>query len=97
MLVSCYMGEHAATYADFLPDGLTVDAYRAERIDPAAAEMEELSLRAAYDMLLGPAGVTLEIAYLDRSPGERANVHRYEPEGAAPDAHHPTVRLLYRP
>ena len=102
MLVSCYMNENASAYADFLPEGLTVDQYRQAHIDPASAEMEEMSLKCAYDMLLDPAGIVLEISYLDRSPGDKVNVHLYEPEKADKAAQlnagrKPMIKLLYRP
>ena len=102
MLTSCWINENAALYKDFLPEGMTIDQYRQAHIDPASAEMEELSLKCAYDLLLDGAGMALEISYLDRSPGDKVNTHLYEPQAPegkpAPD---PTsqgiVKLLYRP
>ena len=101
MLVSCYMKENGDEYRDFVPDGMTVDQYCQAHIDPAAAEMEELSLKCAYDLLYDGAGLTLDIAYLDRSPGDRVNSHLYEPKSIDTSSAKPPmdgkVTLLYRP
>ena len=101
MLTSCWMNEKGDLYKEFLPEGMSVDQYRQAHIDPASAEMEEMSLKCAYDLLLDGAGIVLEISYLDRSPGDKVNVHLYEPQEKPdnPDASKsaPTMRLLYRP
>ena len=102
MLTSCWINENAASYRDFLPEGMTIDQYRQAHIDPASAEMEELSLKCAYDLLLDGAGLALEISYLDRSPGEKVNIHLYEPqardnEPETSPTSQATIKLLYRP
>ena len=93
------MKENGDDYVAFLPEGMTIDSYRQENVDPASSEMEELSLKAAYDMLFDRAGIELEVSYLDRSPGERANKHTYSPQKLAdkPEEGLPMAQVLYRP
>jgi ubiquitin thioesterase protein OTUB1 len=49
--------------------------------------------------LVKPAGVMVEILYLDRSPGTEANTFRWEPvdHDGMPLPNPPAIRLLYRP
>jgi ubiquitin thioesterase protein OTUB1 len=69
-------------------------------IEPYGVEIEHVGLMALIDCLILPAGMAVEIIYLDRSAGDEVNVHRFEKlEGdgilTPPDA--PVLRLLYRP
>jgi len=57
------------------------------------SELADVGINAIAEILLKPAGLSLEIIYLDRSEGEEANVHHYGPMTAALA----TIRLLYRP
>ena len=94
------MKEHADDYVPYL-DGVTMDEWCKDHVDPTSAEMEEISLRAVYDVLLNDAGLALEVAYLDRSAGETINVpNRFSPSAANGEPlvdDPPTIRLLYRP
>lgn len=70
------------------------------QIEPYGVEIDHVGLMALIDCLILPAGMAVEIIYLDRSAGDEVNVHRFEKlegEGilTAPDA--PVLRLLYRP
>lgn len=51
------------------------------------------------ELLAKPAGIAVEVLYLDRSAGEEVNTYRFDPMDAngiaLTDA--PTFRLLYRP
>ncbi|MBE7181867.1 MAG: hypothetical protein INR71_11795, partial [Terriglobus roseus] len=79
--------------------GLTAEQYVSRNIDPSQCEIEHLGLNALYDVLLKPAGIALEVLYLDRSPGTDVYPHRFDPIDAAGAsiANAPTIRLLYRP
>ncbi len=99
---------HTDEYAPYLTEPyLTIDEYTAVRVEPYAAEMAELSLKASYDALVGTgkSGMVLEIRYLDRSPGDTVNVIMYEPSGVSStgpqlpggSVGRPTICLLYRP
>lgn len=60
---------------------------------PHGSEINEIGINALSDVLTKPAGISLEIIYLDRSMGDEANVHHYGPMSASTA----TTRLLYRP
>ena len=90
---------HGADYGMYLDEGATIDSYRQEHIDPARAEMEELTLRLACDVLVHDAGMAVQVSYLDRSAGQKVNAHTFDPPGPGgqPLVDPPTIRLLYRP
>jgi ubiquitin thioesterase protein OTUB1 len=56
-------------------------------------------MSALVDVLVKPAGIAVEILYLDRTPGEEVNTYRFDPvdhnNEQLPTP--PTFRLLYRP
>lgn len=84
-----------ADYAPWLL-GQTVDQYCQDQILPVLAEIEHVGLSALKDVLLGPAAISLEVMYLDRSEGDQVTMHRFDPvtNGGYTIG---TVRLLYRP
>ena len=92
------MQENRAYFEPFL-FGRDVREYCNMAIIPSSSEIDEVSIRALFDLLLKPAGIGLEVSHLDRSPGQEVNAHSYFPSGA--DGHplpdFPVVRLLYRP
>ena len=90
---------HGADYSMYLEEGVTIDLYRQEHIDPARAEMEELTLRLACDVLVHDAGIAVQVSYLDRSAGEQVNTHTFEPvqSDGQPITDPPIIHLLYRP
>jgi ubiquitin thioesterase protein OTUB1 len=91
--MSYHMKENAPLYEHWVQDG-TIDTYR-DTLQTVSAEMDELSLKAAYDLLCTPARVNIEVLYLDRSQGDTLTPHLYEPDvKTEPIA---TIRLLYRP
>jgi ubiquitin thioesterase protein OTUB1 len=56
-------------------------------------------MSALVDVLVKPAGIAVEILYLDRTPGEEVNTYRFDPvdhNGVALSGP-ATFRLLYRP
>lgn len=83
---------NADRYQPFLM-GVSVQEYRFNRIDANAQEIEQPGLQALTDAVIAPAGIALEVLYLDRSQGEEVTPHIFAP---AADGW-PTIRLLYRP
>lgn len=82
-------------YAPWLP-AQTVEEYADTSVLPIVSEIENVSLSALKDVFLSPAGITLEILYLDRSEGSEVNLHRFSPvNNNGYDIG--TIRLLYRP
>lgn len=54
-------------------------------------------MNACIEAILKPAGISVEVAYLDRSPGEQMNTFHWQGDPLNGRAGFPTVRLLYRP
>ncbi|KAI9791331.1 MAG: hypothetical protein M1833_001556 [Piccolia ochrophora] len=99
LLTSAWMKTHVEDYQPFILDG-TVDQYCATQIEPYLVEIEHIGMNALIDALVKPAGLAVEILYLDRSAGDEVNSHRFEAlasDGAAVYSDAPTMRLLYRP
>ncbi|KAG9956116.1 cysteine proteinase, partial [Aureobasidium melanogenum] len=91
-LTSAWMKTRANDYAPFvLPH--TVPSYCDANIDPHQIEIDHPGMQALTDVLLKPAGIALEVIYLDRSAGTEVNAHQFAP--SLTHAH--TIRLLYRP
>ena len=82
-------------YQDFLP-GMTVEQYCASKIEPYQIEIEHMGLQAVLDAIIKPAGINVDVTYLDRSANEEVNTINWygEDTGYGPM---PTIRLLYRP
>ena len=92
------MKTHDAEYAPWLL-GQTVDQYCDASILPVGAEIDHVGLTALKDVLLSPAGIALEVLYLDRSEGQEVTMHRFDPVNVV-NTNGPvlgSVRLLYRP
>lgn len=69
-------------------------------IEPYGVEIDHVGLMALIDCLILPAGLAVEIIYLDRSAGDDVNVHRFEKldgDGVLTPPDAPVLRLLYRP
>lgn len=92
------MQENRAYFQPFLL-GRDVKEYCNMAVEPTSSEIDEVSIRALFDLLLKPAGIGLEVSHLDRTPGQEVNTHSYIPSGANghPLLDFPVVRLLYRP
>ena len=63
------------------------------------SEIEHIGICGLVDALVKPAGIAVEILYLDRTPGSEANKYEFCPvdHSGMPLANAPTIRLLYRP
>lgn len=86
-------------YQPYLID-YTIDQYCAAKIDPFAVEIEHMGIQALFDAIIRPAGITIDVLYLDRSPGEEMNTISFPDPGSHLPSHYleiPTIRLLYRP
>jgi ubiquitin thioesterase protein OTUB1 len=92
-LTAAWMKTHPENYLGYML-GQTVSQYCEEQILPTGAEIDHLGLSALKDVLLSPAGIALEVMYLDRSEGTEVNLHRFDPISGYTAA---TVRVLYRP
>ncbi|KAL8743374.1 MAG: hypothetical protein Q9190_004254 [Brigantiaea leucoxantha] len=98
LVTSAWMKTHADLYKDFLL-GQTVEQYCMSHIQPFSVEIENHGLNALIDAIIKPAGMAVDVLYLDRSPGEEVNAISWQPDTPThnPGYPHPTIRLLYRP
>jgi len=100
LLASAWLKAHAATYQDFIPDGLGIDNYCRDVLEPPDTEIEHLGMTLLIDVLLKPLGFAVEIVYLDRSEGTHVNSHLIQAEddnGVPTNPTGPIIHLLYRP
>ncbi|KAI9822208.1 MAG: hypothetical protein M1826_000517 [Phylliscum demangeonii] len=100
LLTAAWMKTHASAYQPWITDGRDVLQYCSAHIEPYQVEIEHLGMNALIDVLIKPARMAVEVLYLDRSPGEEVNTHRFEAAHPDPTALYPdppTLHLLYRP
>ena len=91
ILTSAWIKTRADDYQPFLM-GEDVFSHCGRAIEPFRQEIENVGISALFDVLLKPAEFSLEILYLDRTPGDEVNMYTFDAE--YPSA---TLRLLYRP
>ncbi|KAF2433008.1 cysteine proteinase [Tothia fuscella] len=97
LLTSAWIQKHPDLYQPFINQ--PVQSYCRSHIEPSVCEIEHVGMNALVDVLVKPAGIAVEILYLDRTPGDEVNTYRFDPV----DHHNeplpapPTLRLLYRP
>ena len=92
LLASAWLKGHSDQYGAWC--GNDTEQYCQTVIEPPEHEIDELGISLLVEVLLKPIGFVLEIAYLDRSAGTKANVHRF-PDQALGNS--PVMHLLYRP
>ncbi|QIW99209.1 hypothetical protein AMS68_004727 [Peltaster fructicola] len=94
-LTAAWMKTHPEEYVNYTPD-LSIDRYVDESVLPYRAEIDHVGLSALNDVLLAPAGIGLEVLYLDLTPGPEVNLHNFtrSDQLGYTDT---CVRLLYRP
>ncbi|KAG6005301.1 hypothetical protein E4U21_000276 [Claviceps maximensis] len=99
LLAATFLKANAITYEGFIPDGQNMESYCSQNIEVVNREIEQLGIIALVNILLKPVDFVLEIAYLDRSPGDRVNRYRFPEEANGKDALDlgPIIYLLYRP
>ncbi|MCJ1421643.1 hypothetical protein MMC32_008009 [Xylographa parallela] len=95
-IAGAWVKKHAALYEGFMGD---VSEYKSRHIDPHVAEIEEFGIKILFDAVIEPAGIDVEIMYVDRSETNGIpNIHRYEPRlpsGEPKPGYRNTIRLLY--
>lgn len=99
LLASSWMETYPQDYAPFI-EGMTIDMYRKSTIEPVNCEIEHVGMKILVDVLLKPIGISVEVVYLDRSPGSQVNtVPMQATDGAGNPllVGSPTAYLLYRP
>ncbi|KAL8696049.1 MAG: hypothetical protein Q9201_007850 [Fulgogasparrea decipioides] len=93
------MKTHVDHYVHYT-EHLSVDQYCSTHIEPHTVEIEHLGMQACIEAIIKPAGIAVQVLYLDRSPGDQVNKHEWpaEPSSAASQLVGVyTIRLLYRP
>lgn len=92
ILAAAWMKTRPDEYAPFvLPQ--TVESYVESAIMPHGTEIDHPGINAITDILLKPAGIALDVIYLDLSQGDDATTHQF----AAGTEASTTINLLYRP
>ncbi|MCJ1431557.1 hypothetical protein MMC27_000910 [Xylographa pallens] len=95
-IAGAWVKKYAALYEGFMGD---VSEYKSRHIDPHVAEIEEAGIKILFDAVIEPAGIDVEIVYVDRSETNGIpNIHRYEPRlpsGEPKPGYRDTIRLLY--
>ncbi|KAG5976586.1 hypothetical protein E4U55_007285 [Claviceps digitariae] len=99
LLAATFLKANAVTYEGFIPDGQSLAGYCSQNIEVVNREIEQLGIIALVNILLKPLNFVLEIAYLDRSPGNLVNRYRFPEEANDKDILElgPVIHLLYRP
>ncbi|KAF2867845.1 peptidase C65 Otubain-domain-containing protein [Massariosphaeria phaeospora] len=98
LLASAWIQSHPDDFAAFCH--MDLKSYCQLNIEAAQCEIDNVAVVALAESVVKPAGIGLEIMYLDRSPGEEINnTYRAEPTDhtGLPLSHPPMMRLLYRP
>lgn len=89
-------------YALFIENSDIV-SYCSQTIAAFVQEIDHVGMKALMDTIIVPAGLQVEIMYLDRSEGQEVNVHRFEQEndskalGESFSSVPLGICLLYRP
>jgi ubiquitin thioesterase protein OTUB1 len=100
LLASSWLKASPTSYQDFIPDGIGVEGYCKDFLEPPNQEIDHLGMTLLIDVLLKPIGFAVEIVYLDRSEGTQVNSHVIRPEdsnGVSTNPGGPIIHLLYRP
>lgn len=100
LLASSWLKANPAMYEGFIPNGVGVEKYSQEWIEPPNLEIDHLGMTLLIDALLKPMGWAVEIVYLDRSEGSQANSHIFQQEdgnGVPTNPAGSMIHLLYRP
>ncbi|KAI1080622.1 cysteine proteinase [Whalleya microplaca] len=97
LLASSWLKGNYAQYEPWIAGG--VENYIQDTVMPVDREIDHIGVVLLFDVLLKPANMVLEIAYLDRSDGLEVNTHRMPGEaiGQDPNVLGPMIHLLYRP
>ncbi|KAK1724274.1 peptidase C65 Otubain-domain-containing protein [Colletotrichum acutatum] len=98
LLALSWLKGNVDLYEPFIPAETGIIGYCAE-IERPNREIDHLGIILLVQVLLKPINFVLEIAYLDRSPGNQVNIYRFpdEANGQDPATLGPIIYLLYRP
>ncbi|KAL8906410.1 MAG: hypothetical protein Q9207_002071, partial [Kuettlingeria erythrocarpa] len=99
LITGAWMKSNPERYMPYL-EGMTIDHYCGTHIAPYSVEIDHIGLQACIDSILQPAGIAVQVLYLDQSAGEQGNEIDLPSELATADAAYGaahTIRLLYRP
>ncbi|KAK9459926.1 peptidase C65 Otubain-domain-containing protein [Lipomyces oligophaga] len=96
LLAAAYVKTHAEDYLPFIFDGesTSIDDYCSRNIEAFSVEADHLALTALVNAL---ETVELGVVYMDRSAGEEASVHTFEPMKPLEGQRLLRIDLLYRP
>jgi ubiquitin thioesterase protein OTUB1 len=96
LAASCLKG-NLDKYHGFITGDPTT--YCDQWIMPVNKEIDQIAIHLLFDVFLAPAHMTLEIAYLDLTPGGEVNTHRWPDEAKYKDPAELglMICLLYRP
>ncbi|RYP55186.1 hypothetical protein DL768_000180 [Monosporascus sp. mg162] len=97
LLAASWLRGNSAEFQPYL--AVDINNYIERTVMPVDQEIDAICIRVLVDVLLKPANMVLEIAYLDRSEGAEVNVHRIPEEvnGQNLAASGSIIYLLYRP
>ncbi|KAJ0159571.1 Ubiquitin thioesterase OTUB1 [Colletotrichum tanaceti] len=98
LLASSWLKGNPESYEPFIPAETGIAGYCGE-LERPNREIEHLGIALLAQVLLKPVNFVLEIAYLDRTPGNQVNIYRFpdEANGQDPANLGPIIYLLYRP
>lgn len=96
-MASAWIQTHPDEFQPYVNED--IGEYCQRSIETSVCEIEHVGMSALVDVLVKPAGIAVEILYLDRTPGDKVNTYRFDPvdENGKRLADPPTSRLLYRP
>ncbi|KAH8601589.1 peptidase C65 Otubain-domain-containing protein [Bisporella sp. PMI_857] len=98
LLASTTFKSNIPLYENFIPEGGVQEFIR--ELEALSTEIDHLGITLLIDALTKPAGLAVEIVYLDRSEGTQVNSHTYQDEdenGVPLNPMGPIIHLLYRP
>ncbi|RYP73882.1 hypothetical protein DL771_003324 [Monosporascus sp. 5C6A] len=97
LLAASWLRGNSGEFQPYL--SVDINNYIEGTVMPVDQEIDGICVKVLVDVLLKPAHIVLEIAYLDRSEGAEVNVHRMpeEANGQNLAASGPIIYLLYRP
>ncbi|KAL8680608.1 MAG: hypothetical protein Q9186_003200 [Xanthomendoza sp. 1 TL-2023] len=99
LITSAWMKTHPESYVHYT-ENQSISEYCSTHIEPHAVEIENLGLQACIDAIISPAGISVQVLVLDRSPGVEVNQLDWPAEPSSANALYIglyTIRLLYRP
>jgi ubiquitin thioesterase protein OTUB1 len=100
LLASSWLKGHSSLYENFIPRTLGIDEYRKNYLEIPNQEIDPLGMTILMDVLIKPAGFTVEITYLDCIEGAQITTRLIQAEvdnGVPKNPNSPVIHLLCRP